>query len=84
MRQAFRKNSAKINLVLLDIALSGVSGVDVLNQLKKIEPSVPVIFMSAYIEDKSEAISFGAVDAIRKPFDLEDLKRQVLAALSER
>lgn len=82
--EAFRENSNTIKLALLDIALPGVSGVDVLAQFKEIEPSIPVIFMSAYIEDKSEASSFGAIDAITKPFNLEDLKRQVSNALSEK
>ncbi|MBL4580486.1 MAG: response regulator [Gammaproteobacteria bacterium] len=80
--QAFNENIDTIKLVLLDIALPGVSGVDVLEKLLKIDSSIPVIFMSAYIEDKAEASSFGAIDAITKPFDLEDLKRQVSAALT--
>ena len=57
------------NLVLLDIALPGLDGLEVLNELKRQYPLLPVIMISAYgsVENAVKATRLGAYDFIEKP-----------------
>jgi len=63
------------DLVLLDIVLPGVDGVEVLRQIKKANPNAIVTMMSAYhlVERAVEAMKLGAFDYLVKPFPLDDL-----------
>jgi two-component system alkaline phosphatase synthesis response regulator PhoP len=71
----FQKSSSDINLVLLDIMLPDINGFDLCRQFKTINPSVPVIFLTAknQTSDKINGLKLGADDYITKPFDLEEL-----------
>ncbi len=71
------------DLVLLDITLPGIDGIEVLRRLKALEPSVSVVMVTA-IEDVKvavEAMRLGAYDYVSKPFDLDRLKVIVHNAL---
>ncbi len=63
------------DLVLLDIVLPGVNGVEVLRQIKAATPASIVIMMSAYhmVDRAVEAMKLGAYDYLVKPFHLADL-----------
>ena len=63
------------DLVLLDIMLPGMNGMQVLEKVKKIEKSLPVIMITGYgsTESAIRAIELGAYDYINKPFDYEKL-----------
>jgi two-component system alkaline phosphatase synthesis response regulator PhoP len=65
----------KPDLILLDIMLPVLSGVEIYKQLKTINISTPVIFLTAKnnVQDKIEGLKLGADDYITKPFDLEEL-----------
>src|SRR6202142_1920919 len=65
----------KPELVLLDIVLPGIDGVEVLRQIKQASPTAIVIMMSAYhlVERAVEAMKLGAFDYLVKPFQLGDL-----------
>ncbi|MGO9648910.1 MAG: sigma-54-dependent transcriptional regulator [Terriglobales bacterium] len=65
----------KPDLILLDIVLPGIDGVEVLRQIKQANPNAIVIMMSAYhlVERAVEAMKLGAFDYLVKPFHLEDL-----------
>jgi DNA-binding response OmpR family regulator len=69
------------DLVLLDIGLPGFDGFEVLERLKADEGlrDVPVIMVTAWGEPDvmSRALDAGALDYVRKPFDLEDLLERV-------
>jgi len=69
------------DLILLDIIMPGMSGFDVLAELKKNEKTckIPVIFITGISEsnNESEGLSVGAVDYIRKPFDAMVVKLRV-------
>ena len=59
------------DLVLLDYQMPGMNGIEVLTEIRKSKPNLPVIIITAYgtIERAVEAIKSGADDFITKPFD---------------
>ncbi|RLD18036.1 MAG: response regulator [Caldiserica bacterium] len=69
--------------VLLDIALPGKNGIEVLRELKKIDPDCNVIMITAYrdAEKVVEAFRLGAYDCIFKPFDFDYLRKALMAKL---
>jgi two-component system alkaline phosphatase synthesis response regulator PhoP len=77
--ELFKNEHQALNLVLLDVMLPEINGFDLCKEFKKIDPSVPVIFLTAknQISDKIEGLKLGADDYITKPFDLEELLLRV-------
>ena len=74
----------KPDLVLLDVRMEEMTGIEVLRELQKIKSPVKVIMVSG-IEDEetvNEAKSLGVIGFIHKPFILEELEKIVLAQLS--
>jgi two-component system alkaline phosphatase synthesis response regulator PhoP len=63
------------DLILLDIMLPVVSGIEIYKELKHQNISTPIIFLTAKnnVHDKIEGLKLGADDYITKPFDLEEL-----------
>ncbi len=74
---------ADVDLVLTDMKMPGMSGMELLEEAKKIKPEVPVIMMTAYgtIEMAVEAMKKHAYDYITKPFQNEELKLTIRKAL---
>jgi two-component system, response regulator, stage 0 sporulation protein F len=71
------------DLVLLDIRMPGMDGVEVLKKLRELDPSLAVIMVTAN-EDMAlarETLKIGAFDYVAKPFDFRYLDRAVSAAL---
>ena len=68
-------HNEKPDLILLDIVLPGIDGVEVLRQIKQDNPTAIVIMMSAYhlVERAVEAMKLGAFDYLVKPFHLDDM-----------
>lgn len=66
-------------LVILDVMLPELNGIEVCKQLKKIKPEVPVLFLSAKSSgnDRIEGLKSGADDYLTKPFNLEELLLRV-------
>jgi two-component system nitrogen regulation response regulator GlnG len=73
----------KPNLVIMDIRMSGISGLETLRQIRQIDPKLPVIIMTAYgtTQMAIEAMKLGAFDYLLKPFDVIKLKQIVFDAL---
>ena len=73
------------HLVLLDLRLGDADGLDVLREVKAIDPGLPVIMMTAYgsVETAVRAMKTGALDYVQKPMDLEELELVVTRALGE-
>jgi DNA-binding NtrC family response regulator len=67
---------SRYDLVLLDIKMHIMTGIQVLKEMRRLENKTNVIMMTAYgtIENAVESMKLGAVDFISKPFTLEDLK----------
>ncbi len=65
-----------INIVLLDLVMPQMDGIDVLKEVKKSKPDTVVIIMTAYgtIDTAVEAMKFGAYDYITKPFKMSKIK----------
>ena len=74
------------DLILMDIKMPGRSGIDVLREIKSIDPKSLVIIMTAYgtTETAIEAMKYGAFDYILKPFPIPQMKGLVEKALSLR
>jgi len=64
-----------IDLVTLDLRMPGLSGIDVLREIKKIRADVEVIVITGYgtLTNAQEAIRYGAGDFISKPFNVADI-----------
>ena len=67
------------DMVLLDISMPGMRGIDVLQQMKTQKADCGVIMLSAYGDDQTiqEALDMGAYCYIQKPMELTDLKQQL-------
>jgi two-component system, NtrC family, response regulator AtoC len=73
------------DLLLIDVRLPGMTGLEVTRVVRKEYPSLPVVIMTAFgsMETAIEAIREGAFDYISKPLNLEELKHTVARALAQ-
>jgi len=71
------------DLVILDMRLPGMNGLETFRAIHKIEPKLPVIIMTAFgsTENAIEATKLGAFDYILKPFDIPDMLTLVKQAI---
>ena len=76
----------RFELVVTDVRMSGVSGLDVLRRVKDLDPDVPVIVVTAFgnVDLAVEAMKAGAADFIGKPFNRDHLLLAVGKALEGR
>jgi putative two-component system response regulator len=67
--------SQKIDLVTLDLKMPGLSGLQVLREIKKISNDIEVVIITGYgtLPNAKEAIRYGAGDFISKPFNVADI-----------
>ena len=74
------------DLVLVDLMLPGIDGMEVLRQIKGLDPELPVVFITAHADPRGavKAIKGGAHDYLIKPFDNHEVIRVVHRALAER
>jgi putative two-component system response regulator len=65
----------KVDLVTLDLRMPGLSGIEVLQEIKKLQPDIEVIIVTGYgtLSNAQEAIRYGAGDFISKPFNVADI-----------
>ncbi len=73
----------KINAAVLDIRMNGMSGTELLEKLKAIQPSVEVIMLTAYetVDTIRQALRLGACDYLNKPFDVSTIRKSVATAM---
>lgn len=77
--------SGRFDLVLLDIMLPGINGMEVLRRIRK-SSDIPVIMLTARdsVVDKVTGLDSGADDYITKPFEIEELLARIRNALSKK
>lgn len=72
--------SFKPHIVLLDIIMPGMGGIEALKEIKKIAPETGIIMVTAVVEEEiaQKIMELGAYDYILKPFDLNYLENVVI------
>ena len=80
-----RLQEENYSLVLLDLKMPGLNGIETLKKIRENDLNLPVIMMSAYgsILEAVEAMKLGALDYLIKPFDIEELKIIVNRAIKQ-
>ena len=73
----------KWDLVLLDLMLPGLNGLDVLRRIRATEMATPVILLTAKndVEDKVTGLDLGANDYVTKPFEIDELLARIRSVL---
>jgi len=79
--EAYKKG--KWDLILLDVMLPGISGIELLRRIRINDQITPVLLLTAKssVEDKVSGLDYGANDYITKPFQIEEVLARVRAAL---
>ncbi len=78
--------SSKIAVVVSDLKMPDIDGMELLSRISEQYPEVPVIMITAHgtIATAVEALKKGALDYITKPFDLDELKNVISKAIKTR
>jgi DNA-binding response OmpR family regulator len=73
----------KLDLIVLDIKMPGLSGIEVLKEIKKIEPQLPIILLTGHGSTKEgmEGMKYGAYDYLMKPVDINELIQKIQEAI---
>ena len=79
----YKVSLGEAEVVLLDIKMSGMSGIEVLSKLSADSPDICVIMVTSIVDTETaiEAMKMGAYDYIIKPFDRDDVLQKVLTAI---
>ena len=70
------------DVMILDLKMPGIGGMEVLRRVKKAYPKVQVIILTGHgsEKDKKEALSLGAFGYLQKPVQIDELARQIINA----
>jgi PAS domain S-box-containing protein len=84
--EVYKKNIQEIAIVLTDLGLPMMTGIEVLKKLKEIDPSIKVILASGFFEPdiKSELLKAGAKGFLQKPYMSEEILRALREVLDEK
>jgi DNA-binding NtrC family response regulator len=84
--QAKTNHSPDVDVVIMDQMIPGSSGIEIFKELKKDDPEIKAIFLTAFgtIEAAIEAIKLGALDYLQKPFNNIELKHKVDRVIKEK
>ncbi len=76
----------QVDLVISDIRMQGMDGVELLKELKALDEDVPVLMITAYasVDTAIDAMKSGAYDYFTKPFNVEEIKIHIKRALERR
>lgn len=72
-----RLTETEVDLVILDINMPGMNGLEALRKIKEINPALPVILSSAYQEFKQDLASWASDEYLVKSANLDELKAVV-------
>jgi two-component system sensor histidine kinase/response regulator len=73
----------KVHAAVLDIRMQGMSGTELLEKLKAVQPNIEVIMLTAYetVDTVRQALRLGACDYLNKPFDIATIRKAVATAM---
>lgn len=71
-----RISSGKVDLLITDLKMPKMTGIELLTEAKKLKPDLPVVLMTAFatVQTAVEAMKLGAYDYIQKPFEGDEIK----------
>jgi len=74
-----RESSFDVDIAVLDIEVPGADGYEVIEWIKRVDETIPILFITAYtdIESIEKAYNLGCSDYLKKPFDLIELYLRV-------
>ena len=80
------KDLARIEVVILDVKMPGMDGIETLSEIKKAHPLVEVIMLTGHatVESAIEGMKKGAFDYLMKPSDIETLVSKVAEAAAKK
>ena len=86
LEQLTDKMEPEIMLILSDINMPGMSGIDLLSKAKEMWPRLPVAMITAYGDDESRRLASeaGATDFLVKPLDFDELKLKISDMIADR
>lgn len=78
-----RLTSTRYDLVILDVMMPDLDGIEVCRRVRRVDPRVPILFVTARVDaaDAAEGLRAGGDDYVRKPFHLDELLARVEALL---
>jgi PAS domain S-box-containing protein len=84
--ELLRANRGRIDAVVLDMIMPGLSGAETFDRLHEIDPGIRVLLSSGYSIDSQarEILARGCSDFIQKPYDLKELSRKLHAVIERR
>lgn len=84
--QYLQENPGAVEVLVTDLRMEGMDGLQVLEQAKSRHPATEVIIMTAYASQKTavEALKKGAYDYLIKPFEMEELSLRIRRILEQR
>ncbi|NIM12014.1 MAG: response regulator [Candidatus Aminicenantes bacterium] len=84
--QAKANHTPYVDVVIMDLMIPGTSGIEIFKELKKDDPEIRAIFLTAYgtIESAIEAIKLGAEDYLQKPFNNVEIRHKIDRLIKER
>lgn len=76
----------KFDVALVDVKMPGISGVDLLTELKKLDPQLEVIILTGHasVDIAAEIMSRGGADYLLKPCPTGDVEAKILSAMERR
>ena len=80
------KNGEKIDLIITDIKLRKMDGIELLRRIHGLDEPIPVLIITGHgnVEDAIRALRYGASDFIRKPFDINEVASSVRVILDRK
>lgn len=80
------ENTEKVDIVLLDVKMPGMDGIEVLSKIKEHSPLVEVIMLTGHatVDSAVEGLKLGAFDYLMKPCDIKVLMQKLNSAMERR
>jgi len=80
--ELFRRERRRLGLVFLDLSMPGMSGEEMLVELRSIDPDMPVVIFTGHLVEEEDFV--GVQGVLQKPFSLEGVLETALAVIRDR